>query len=263
MAIGNGRLLNKPDVEVKRLRRLAIEPEDEAAHDLEALRLQGVDGMERVLRVVFAFVCFFLVARSAAGVRVSRPEDRGKPRLPHGVHGLVILHEIHAGRTEVEGIVAVPLPGNKGAQQAQGRAPVADEVIIHEKETAAPPQAVQRLIPPAFAQAFWSAARGRRLGHLAELAIKQTPARELQQHQAVLAHGDQLVPRQGGWVRAAFSVAHSNAGLCPSRGRGESPGKCLRPRPGGSDPRLPSLPNRRSGAVHPPPPVCPPAWHAQ
>jgi hypothetical protein len=51
-------LLNKLDVDVKGIRRIAIQPEDEAAHDLEALRLQGVNSVERILRVVFAHILF-------------------------------------------------------------------------------------------------------------------------------------------------------------------------------------------------------------
>ena len=52
----NGGVLNKLDMEVKHLRRLTIQPQNEAAHDLEALRLEGVDGMERIVRVCFAHV---------------------------------------------------------------------------------------------------------------------------------------------------------------------------------------------------------------
>src|SRR5712691_1045058 len=51
-------LLNKPDVEVKSIRRIAIKTEDKSTHDLQALRLECLDGMERILRVFFAHVLF-------------------------------------------------------------------------------------------------------------------------------------------------------------------------------------------------------------
>ena len=158
-------LLNKLDVEVKHLRWLAIQTEDESAHDLEALLLQCVHGMERILRVVFAHVLFLFGGEErGGGWRLNTHEDGGKARLYHGLHQLVILHEIHAGfGTEVEGIVAFTLPGNEGTEQTQGIAPVADKIIIHEKETrrATPGRTTDRILP-AFAQGFWSAALCRR-----------------------------------------------------------------------------------------------------
>src|SRR5438309_11997208 len=116
----DGGVLNKLDVEVKHLRRLAIQPEDEAAHDLEALRLQGVDSMERILRVVFAHVlCLFSGDEGCRGWRLNTHEYGGKTRLHHGLHELVILHKIHARfGTEIEGIVALTLPGDEGPEQA-------------------------------------------------------------------------------------------------------------------------------------------------
>lgn len=54
-----------------------------------------------------------------------------------------MLNEIHAGfGIEVEGIVAFTLPCDEGTEQAQGISPVTDEIIIHEKETAAPTMAI-------------------------------------------------------------------------------------------------------------------------
>ena len=132
----DGGVLNKLDVEVKHLRRLAIQPEDEAAHDLEALLLQGMDSMERILRVVFAYVLFLFSGDEGGRVGVSIPTNTEVKPACHGLHELVILHKIHAGfSTEIEGIVAVTLPGDEGPEQAQGISPVADKIIVHEKET--------------------------------------------------------------------------------------------------------------------------------
>ena len=123
--------------------------------------LEGVNGMERILRVCFAHV-LWLFGRDERGGRgrLNPHEDGGKTRLDHGLHEFVVLHEIHAGfGTEAEGIVACTLPGDEGPEQAQGLAPVADKVIIHEKQRAAPTQVVQQdRILPAFAPGFWSAA---------------------------------------------------------------------------------------------------------
>ena len=125
---------------IKHLRRLAIEPEDEAAHDLEALRLQGVHRMERIVGVVLAHILLlFSGEERGRGRGLNAHKDGGKPRLPHGLHELVVLNEIHTGfRTEGKGIVACALPGDEGPEQAQCIPPIADEVIIHKKDTPTP-----------------------------------------------------------------------------------------------------------------------------
>src|SRR4029453_9244458 len=86
----DGGVLNKLDVQVKHLRRLTIQPEDEAAHDLEALRLQGVDRMERILRVVFAHILFlFSGDERCRGWRLNTHEYLGKNHPPHAISYLV------------------------------------------------------------------------------------------------------------------------------------------------------------------------------
>src|SRR5919108_4525111 len=100
--------------------------------------------MERIFWVVLAHVLFLFGGdEGCGGWRLNAHEDGGKTRLHHSIHELFILHEIHAGfGTEIEGIAACTLPGDEGTEQAQGLAPVADKIIIHEKETPAPPKTV-------------------------------------------------------------------------------------------------------------------------
>ena len=193
-------MLNKPDVGVKRLRRLAIQPEDKAAHDLEALRLQGVYGMERVLRVVFAHVLGLFGGDERRGCwRLNAHEDGGKARLDHRIHELVVLHEIHAGfGREGKRIVAGTLPGDEGPEQPQGLAPIANKIIIHEKERAAPPKIVQqRAFGQHLIRGFGPRHTAIELGNITKLAIKGTPTRELQQHRAIRAHGDEIIAGEG------------------------------------------------------------------
>src|SRR4029450_1766673 len=107
-------------------------------------------------------------------------KDGGKPCLPHGLHEVVILHEIHAGfRTEIKGIVAFALPGHEGAEQAQSISPVPDEVIIHEKETPAPPKVVQQAeFRQHVLRGFGPRHAAIELGNITELAIKRTTTRK-------------------------------------------------------------------------------------
>ena len=94
--------------------------------------------------------------------------------------------------------MAFALPGDEGPEQAQGISPVPDEVIIHEKETPAPPQVVQQA---EFRQhlliGFGPRHAAIQLGNITKLAIKRAPTRELQQHRAVLSHVNEIIARQG------------------------------------------------------------------
>jgi len=91
------------------------------------------------------------------------------------------------------------LPWNEGTEQTQGIAPVADKIIIHEKETAAPPQAVQQIeFCQHLLRGFGSRHSAVELGNIAKLAIKRASTRKLQQHRAVIAHVDEIIAWQGG-----------------------------------------------------------------
>jgi hypothetical protein len=200
-------VLNKPDVGVKHRRRIAIQTEDKSAQNLEALCLEDVNGMERILRVVFAHVLFLFGGEERGGSRgLNTHEDRSKPRLYHGLQDLVVFHEIHTGfGTQGEGIVACTLPGDQGTEQAQGIAPVADKVIIHEKYRAALPKIVQQSeFCEHLLRRFGPRHSPIQFGNITKLAIKRTPMRELQQHGAVRARGDEIIPGEGGLGDSRF-----------------------------------------------------------
>ena len=102
--------------------------------------------------------------------------------------------------------MALTLPGDEGPEQAQGISPVADKIIVYEKKTPAPSQAVQQIeFCQHLLRRFGPRHAAVQLGDITKLAIKRTPARELQQHRAVISHGDEIVPGEGVWVRAGFS----------------------------------------------------------
>ena len=88
-----------------------------------------------------------------------------------------MLNEIHAGfGIEVEGIVAFTLPCDEGTEQAQGISPVANEVIIHEKQRAAPTKIVQQIeFGQHLLRGFGPRHSAVELGNITKLAIKWTP----------------------------------------------------------------------------------------
>ena len=258
-------LLDELDLGVEYLGAVAVEAEDEAAGDLDALALDRGDGVEQVVVVGAVGVLDLLGLEQRLRVRaLDAEEGHGEAGVDHGVEQRLELGQVDAGLgIEVERIAALPLPVGDRGQQPERFLLVADEVVVDQEHRAAPAERVEavelgdHLLVRLGA---WNAAE--ELGDVAELAVERTAARELQRHRAVGLEVEQLEARHrsgGDRGLALGAVGPRGAAGLPV---GEETGRSPPPRRAGSGRRPRSRRRKKSDADRPPPPGAGARWRA-
>ena len=121
-------------------------------------------------------------------------EHRFKAGLRHHPHHLVVGGEVHRGLSgEGEGIAPLDLPFLDRRQQQFGVAFVADEVVVHQEDGAAPAQVVEPL--QLGHQLFRTLGAGLtpvQHDDVAELALERAAPRELHAHRVVGVEFEQV-----------------------------------------------------------------------
>ncbi len=193
---GDGGLLDEPHLPLEDVAGIAVEAHDEAAGDLHALALDRPDAGEHVGLEVL------LLAGGLEGAEVGRldaEEHHVEARQDHLVHEGLVRGQIEAGfGEEGEGVMVRPLPGDQLGQQGAHLAAVADEVVVHQEERAAPAFPVEQVqLVEELRRTLGARASAEELDDVAELAVEGTAAGELKGHLGVVLPAHQVEAGRG------------------------------------------------------------------
>jgi len=128
--------LDKTKLLLENAFRIAVEPDDEPAHHLQAILMQGPHRLGKIYGDVL-FLAAFREARR--GGRLDTDENLMEIGVAHHAHQFAIPGQIDARfGHELERIAMFLLPGDEPRQKLFHRSDVADEVVVHDKDRAAP-----------------------------------------------------------------------------------------------------------------------------
>ena len=206
---GDARLLDESDLGVEDLRPVAVEAEDETAGDLDALALDGGDGVKEVVVVSALGVLELVCPAQRLGVGAFDAEKGHREAgRNHGIEHRLEPCQVDARLgVQVERVAALALPVGERVQQAQGFLLVADEVVVDQENGAAPAERVEAVkLGEHLRVGLCARDASEQLRDVAEFAVEWAAARELKRHRGVGVEVQQLEARHRGGDDRRFAL---------------------------------------------------------
>ena len=202
----NRAVANEIHLAVEDVVGIVVETHDETGHHFHAVALDAAHAFEQAAVGVLHLLRFL---QAFLGGRFDAQEDAVEAGVLHHLQQLGVVRQIHGGfGVEAERAAVPHVPFRHDRQQLLHLALVADEIVVHDENRAAPLARIELL-------ELGHHLRGRLgarlaaidLDDVAELAVERAAARILDGHGAVVLGIDQVEVRQRRGIRPGSSAA--------------------------------------------------------
>jgi len=187
----NCTLVNEIHLELENILRIAVETDDESRHNLHAVALDLVDGINKAPACVLTLLGLL---QAFLDRRFNAEEYAAKSRILHHLKQRFVLSEIYTRLSnEGEGELIATRPFDKLGHQEPDVLFIPDKVVVDDKYEPSPTGAFKVI---EFSEHLLVGLRTRNaavdLDDIAEFTLEWAAARILNAHRAVLMHIDQV-----------------------------------------------------------------------